>query len=141
MIRRREFLKQAAIAATYVSASGIFLDCGGPSKGGKVPNIIFIMTDDSEQDNIGFTKPISHGPATLGFDYFFGTSGCTTDDPPICFIENNRTVGIPDRITGVDPADEGRELIAVEGWRHEEADFEFGSKSMAFTERQARTPG
>lgn len=40
-----------------------------------------------EQENVDFTKPISHGPRDLGFDYFFGTSACTTDDPPFCFIE------------------------------------------------------
>jgi len=91
-----------------------------------------------EQENIDFTKSISHGPNELGFDYFFGTSGCTTDDPPLCFIENSRTVGIPDRIAAVDPADEGRELISVEGWRHEDADFEFMNKALTFIENASK---
>ncbi len=51
--------------------------------------------DLKNQQNIDFSKPIGGGPTELGFDYFFGTSGCSTSDPPYCFIENNRTVGIP----------------------------------------------
>jgi arylsulfatase A-like enzyme len=78
-----------------------------------------------EQINVDFSKPASGGPNDLGFDYFFGTSGCTTDDPPLCFFENYRSVGLPDRFAAVDPADEDRELLMVEGWRHEDADIEF----------------
>ncbi|MGB5849040.1 MAG: sulfatase-like hydrolase/transferase, partial [Ignavibacteriaceae bacterium] len=48
-----------------------------------------VRDDYYEQENIDFTKSITQGPNDLGFDYFFGTSGCTTDDPPLCFIENN----------------------------------------------------
>jgi arylsulfatase A-like enzyme len=91
-----------------------------------------------EQDNIDFSKPITYGPNDMGFDYFFGTSGCTTDDPPLCFIENNRTVGIPDHYAAVDPADEGRELLTIDGWRHEDADFEFMNKAIGFIENQAK---
>ena len=40
-----------------------------------------------------FTKPIGNGPATRGFDYYFGTD--VPNWPPYCFIENNHTVGIP----------------------------------------------
>jgi arylsulfatase A-like enzyme len=93
---------------------------------------------DYEQENIDFTKPITQGPNDLGFDYFFGTSGCTTDDPPLCFIENNRTVGIPDRYAAEDPADEGRLLLSVEGWKHEDADFEFMNKALKFIEDNSK---
>jgi arylsulfatase A-like enzyme len=92
--------------------------------------------DYYEQETIDFTKPITQGPNDLGFDYFFGTSGCTTDDPPLCFIENNRAVGIPDRYAAEDPADEGRLLVSVEGWRHEDADFEFMNKALDFIETE-----
>lgn len=47
--------------------------------------------------NIDFTKPTSGGPNELGFDYSFITLGCSTSDPPYCYIENSRTVGIPDQ--------------------------------------------
>ncbi|MHC4675610.1 MAG: sulfatase-like hydrolase/transferase, partial [Planctomycetota bacterium] len=39
-------------------------------------------------DTIDFAKPIISGPNELGFDRFFGTSACTTDDPPFCFIDD-----------------------------------------------------
>lgn len=45
--------------------------------------------------DVDFTKPIDGGPIELGFDYFFGTAGCSTSDSPYCFIENDHTVGIP----------------------------------------------
>ncbi len=41
-----------------------------------------------------FTKPIADGPtARGGFDYYFGTD--VPNYPPYCFIENDRTLGIP----------------------------------------------
>jgi len=40
-----------------------------------------------------FTQPIAQGPTTRGFDYYFGTD--VPNYPPYCFIENDRTVGLP----------------------------------------------
>ncbi len=40
-----------------------------------------------------FAKPIAGGPTTRGFDSYFGTD--VPNWPPFCFIENNRTLGIP----------------------------------------------
>lgn len=40
-----------------------------------------------------FSKPIPDGPTTRGFDLYFGTD--VPNYPPYCFIENDRTVGIP----------------------------------------------
>ena len=40
-----------------------------------------------------FSKPISGGPTTRGFDEYFGTD--VPNWPPYCFIDNDRTVGIP----------------------------------------------
>lgn len=40
-----------------------------------------------------FSQPISDGPTTRGFDYYFGVD--VPNWPPYCFIENDRTVGIP----------------------------------------------
>jgi arylsulfatase A len=45
--------------------------------------------------NIDFSKPVTGGPVELGFDYFFGSLGCTTSDPPYCFIENDHIPEIP----------------------------------------------
>jgi len=40
-----------------------------------------------------FSKPIASGPTTRGFDLYFGTD--IPNWPPFCFIENDRTLGIP----------------------------------------------
>ncbi|MCF7673795.1 MAG: arylsulfatase [Akkermansiaceae bacterium] len=40
-----------------------------------------------------FAKPIAGGPTTRGFDRYFGTD--VPNWPPYCFIENDRTLGIP----------------------------------------------
>jgi arylsulfatase A-like enzyme len=93
---------------------------------------------DYGQFNIDFYKSIKEGPLQRGFDYFFGTSGCTTDDPPMCFIENDRTVGIPSEICPVDPASEDRELLMLPGWRHEDADIEFTKKTVGFIEKHVK---
>lgn len=43
--------------------------------------------------NIDFSKPLADGPTAHGFDYYFGVN--VPNYPPFCFIENDRTVGIP----------------------------------------------
>jgi arylsulfatase A-like enzyme len=47
-------------------------------------------------EEIDLTKPITEGPLTAGFDYYFGTA--VPNFPPYCFLENDRILGpIPDR--------------------------------------------
>jgi arylsulfatase A-like enzyme len=47
-------------------------------------------------EEIDLTKPITEGPLTAGFDYYFGTA--VPNFPPYCFLENDHIVGpIPDR--------------------------------------------
>ncbi|MBL8872946.1 MAG: arylsulfatase [Planctomycetaceae bacterium] len=43
--------------------------------------------------NVDFTKPITAGPISHGFDHYFGT--IVPNYPPYCFVEDQRTVGIP----------------------------------------------
>lgn len=50
----------------------------------------------SSKDGLGnadYSKPIAAGPTTRGFDYYFGVD--VPNYPPYCFIENDRTVGVP----------------------------------------------
>jgi arylsulfatase A-like enzyme len=44
--------------------------------------------------DIDFQRPIQRGPLACGFDEFFGISA-SLDMSPYCFIEGDRTVGIP----------------------------------------------
>jgi arylsulfatase A len=59
-----------------------------PTKDGRPPR-----SGPDRLSNVDFTRPIAEGPTTRGFDYYFGTD--LPNYPPYCFIENDRTVGIP----------------------------------------------
>ena len=62
-----------------------------------------------------FTRAITDGPTTRGFDSYFGTD--VPNYPPYCFIENDQTVGIPSEAAPV-----GRDAfniagLMVPGWK------------------------
>lgn len=59
-----------------------------PTKDGKPP-----ASGPDRLSNVDFTRPLAAGPTTRGFDYYFGTD--VPNYPPYCFIENDRTAGIP----------------------------------------------
>lgn len=79
--------------------------------------------------SIDFSKPFTGGPTELGFDYFFGTPACPTDDCLWCYVENDRVVGTPQ-------AKENR--MEVPGWRHEDVDTTFTKKAIRFIEDHNR---
>lgn len=89
------------------------------------------------EENIDFSKPVSGGPIDLGFDYFFGTFGCSTSDPPYAFIENQHTVGVPsvlipdslDQLPGVVKG------LMVPNWSEENVDLEFTQKAIEFIDK------
>ncbi len=90
-----------------------------------------------EEDNVDFTKPIIGGPLERGFDYFFGTAGCSTSDAPYCFIENNKTISIPtemipgeiDKMPGVVTG------LMASDWSQEDVDVRLTEKAVEFIER------
>jgi arylsulfatase A len=63
-------------------------------------------------NSIDFSGEIKNGPVTRGFDYYFGDD--VPNFPPYCFIENNRTIGLP----SMEKPDSmyGNPGIMVEGW-------------------------
>ena len=66
-----------------------------PTTDGKPPS-----SRNNPMSNVDFTRPIADGPTTRGFDHYFGTA--VPNYPPYCFINDDRTVGIPSvRDTGV----------------------------------------
>lgn len=90
----------------------------------------------ANEAHIDFSKPVLGGPTELGFDYFYGTLGCSTSDPPYCFIEQDRTVGIPNiqspeeflALPGFAPG------LMVPGFSLEEVDPVFTEKALDFLE-------
>lgn len=88
-----------------------------------------------------FSKPINGGPTAVGFDEYFGTD--VPNWPPYCFIENDRTVGIPSDYG--DPALFGKNLAsqqgpALEGWALEPILPTLVERATDFIRREAAGP-
>ncbi|PZX52587.1 sulfatase family protein [Algoriphagus chordae] len=49
-------------------------------------------------DKIDFTKPVTHTPNDLGFDYAYGHNG-SLDMAPYVYVENGQITAIPDTVT------------------------------------------
>ena len=66
-------------------------------------------------EKIDFSASIKNGPITRGFDYYYGDD--VPNFPPYCFIENDKTVGIPNiqKPNGM----YGNAGVMVEGWELE----------------------
>ena len=86
------------------------------------------------EDEIDFSKTVVGGPCDLGFDYFFGTAGCSTSDAPYCFIENDSWAGVP----SVHSSDELNELpgfypgLMTPDWDLEQVDVKLAEKAVHF---------
>jgi arylsulfatase A len=69
----------------------------GSSKHGKqndfLPSDREATKEEQEKWRNAFSKPTKGGPTKRGFDYYYGVD--IPNWPPYCFIENDRTVGIP----------------------------------------------
>lgn len=89
-------------------------------------------------EKVDFTKPLKDGPIDHGFDYFFGTAGCSTTDPPYVFIENNRTLGIPN-VMRPDKyiCDAGH---MVPDWDPTRVDTQLVQKAVEFVEENQNNP-
>lgn len=80
-----------------------------------------------------FSRPIAGGPITRGFDYYFGTD--VPNWPPFCFIENDRTLGIPSEflpghlLVKNQASDQGP---ALEGWKLEPILPALGDRTVMF---------
>jgi arylsulfatase A len=88
------------------------------------------------EDQIDFTAPIAGGPNALGFDRFFGCSGCPTCQPPYGFIENDRFVETPAVYVEAPPYS-GRAGYTAPGWQHKDADPTIGRRAAEYVEQQA----
>lgn len=82
--------------------------------------------------NVDYSKPVRNGPLAFGFDYFFGIAA-SLDMPPYCFIENDRTVGIP----GVEKHPYNtlqKKGLMTPGWKDEQVGPTFTRKAIEFIE-------
>ena len=88
-----------------------------------------------------FTQKIPGGPTTRGFDTYFGTD--VPNWPPFCFIENNQTIGVPDR--ALPKALLGNNQASVPGpalpeWKLERILPALTARACAFIDEAARKP-
>jgi arylsulfatase A-like enzyme len=88
-----------------------------------------------------FSQPIAGGPATRGFDEYFGTD--VPNWPPYCFIENDRTQGIPSEF--LPPRLLQKNQASVQGpalpdWTLEPILPALGDRVADIIEREAKTP-
>ncbi len=72
-------------------------------------------------------------PLVARFDCFFGTSGCSTAQPPFGFIENDRFPSPPSYYNPIFP-NTGRPGMTSPGWDHKAADPTFTRKAVDYIE-------
>ncbi len=88
-----------------------------------------------------FSKPIAGGPTTRGFDTYFGTD--VPNWPPYCFIENNRTLGIPTEFLPREHMvnnQASRPGPALEDWKLENILPTLGERAAAFITESVKRP-
>jgi arylsulfatase A-like enzyme len=80
-----------------------------------------------------FSRPLGGGPTTRGFDLYFGTD--VPNWPPYCFIENDRTIGLPTTLLPPEDFRNHRASLqgpAREGWRLEDVLPALRDRAVAF---------
>jgi len=82
---------------------------------------------------IDFSRPISEGPTTRGFDYFFGMVGNALSEP--CLIENNRPLFTGQ---GKGPAIEGVSPSLLDNWHDRNTLPMLTEKVVWYLEQRAR---
>src|SRR5262245_8594754 len=115
-----------------------FRDLGGKAGGGgKVVTQITHAHRAAWADV--FAKPIAGGPTTRGFDEYFGTD--VPNWPPYCFIENDRTLGIPTELLSRDLLIRNQASLqgpALKDWKLEPILNALGERAADFIARQAK---
>jgi arylsulfatase A-like enzyme len=97
-------------------------------------------TTQNEVEWIDFTRPVTGGPMSAGFDSFFGIPA-SLDMPPYVYVVNDRVERPPTtRLPGVPSNDPGfyRAGIAAPGFRVEAVLGELTAKAVAHVRERAR---
>lgn len=91
--------------------------------------------------NVDYTKPITNGPTSLGFDSYFGISA-SLDMVPYCFIENDHVTANPTEtmklaMNGAARSGFTREGPGAPGFRGEDVLPAFTKRAVEIIEKQA----
>ena len=86
---------------------------------------------------IDFSKPVTHNPNDLGFDYAYGHCG-SLDMPPYVYVENGMPTMVPDTVS----VDTGyrfwRKGLTARDFDHEDVTPNFFRRAIQFVEEKAK---
>jgi arylsulfatase A len=85
--------------------------------------------------NVDFTQPIGDAPTTRGFDYYFGVD--LPNFPPYCFVENDRTVGVPEMPDAGEAEGFNRRGPMLKGWKLVDILPEVTRRAVGYIEQTA----
>lgn len=90
---------------------------------------------DEKSDSVDFSKAVTGGPTTLGFDYFFGITA-SLDIPPYVYLENDRPTMVPTKYT-MNPSEYSWWRFGLTGddFVHEEVLPVLTQKALGFIDR------
>ena len=87
------------------------------------------------QDSVDFSRTVTGGPTSLGFDYFFGITA-SLDIPPYVYIENDRPTRIPVNYTmNTSKYSWWRKGLTGDDFEHEQVLPVLTGKAVAFIDR------
>lgn len=94
---------------------------------------------DSKIDSVDFSKPITAGPLTQGFDYFFGITA-SLDIPPYVYIEDNLSTTVPTRYTkNVSGMGWWRKGLTGDDFKHRQVLPLLTEKAVSYIDNQANS--
>ena len=94
---------------------------------------------DEKRTQIDFTKPVTNGPSTRGFDYSYGQIA-SLDIPPYVYVENDKPTAVPDRIVAESKGlAYWRKGDIAPDFKHEEVLTNFVNRGIAYIEKQSKT--
>jgi len=89
----------------------------------------------ADPDSVDFSRTVTGGPTTLGFDYFFGITA-SLDIPPYVYLENDRPTKVPVKYTqNTSEYSWWRKGLTGDDFEHEQVLPVLTSKAVTFIDR------
>jgi arylsulfatase A-like enzyme len=101
-------------------------------------SMVLVEQDGVSDPGVDFSRPLQHGPHTIGFDYSF-IMPASLDMPPYCYIENGRVIDPPSGLCAESPRPAyWRGGAIAPGIEHETCLLEFTRRAETFIADHAR---